>query len=101
MRGRLKRLLLAGSFLLFLFQARTSPMAFIVLNTTGWSGRVPGDWMIKVNKGKPELSVCTDAESCLHLKSVKSSFGLEHQVDVDPAQLPWLAWKWKVTQLPA
>src|SRR6267378_952578 len=102
MGGRLKRLLLASSFLLFLFQARTSPMAFIVLNTTGWSaGRLPADWMIKVNHGKPELSVCTDAESCLHLKSVRSSFGLEHRVDVDPAQMPWLSWKWKVTQLPA
>jgi hypothetical protein len=56
--------------------------------------------MIKVNHGKPDLSVCVDAESCLHLRSVKSSFGLEHQVDVDPAQTPWLAWKWKVTQLP-
>ena len=77
-------------------------MAVIVLDTTGWSaGRLPSDWMIKVNHGKPELSVCTDAESCLHLKSVKSSFGLEHRVDVDPAQMPWLSWKWKVTQLPA
>src|SRR3954469_17475325 len=102
MRGKLKRLLLAGSFLLFLFQARTSPMAFIVLNTTGWAaGRLPADWMIKVNHGKPELSVCTDAESCLRLKSVRASFGLEHKVDVDPAQMPWLSWKWKVTQLPA
>ena len=77
-------------------------MAFIVLNTSGWSaGRLPSDWMIKVNHGKPELSVCTDDESCLRLKSVKSSFGLEHRVDVDPAQMPWLSWKWKVTQLPA
>src|SRR4051812_38044831 len=102
MRGRLTRLLLASSFLLVLFRAQTSPMAFIVLDTTGWSaGRLPSDWMIKVNHGKPELSVCTDAESCLHLKSVKSSFGLEHRVDVDPAQMPYLAWKWKVTQLPA
>ena len=92
MRGRLKRLLLAVNFLLILFQARTSPMAFIVLNTTGWSaGRLPADWMIKVNHGKPELAVCTDAESCLRLKSVKASFGLEHKVDVDPVQMPWLS----------
>jgi Protein of unknown function (DUF3047) len=76
-------------------------MAVIVLNTTDWSsGRLPSDWMIKVTHGRPELSVCTDGESCLHLKSVSSSFGLERKVDVDPAQLPWLSWKWKVTHLP-
>lgn len=77
-------------------------MAFIVLNTANWSsGKLPSDWMIKVNHGKPEISVCGDAESCLHLKSVKSSFGLEHKVDVEPGEMPWLAWKWKVAQLPA
>lgn len=77
-------------------------MAFIVLNTAGWSsGRLPIDWMIKVNHGRPDLAVCGEADSCLHLRSVSSSFGLEHKVDVDPGQLPWLSWKWKVTQLPA
>ena len=75
-------------------------MAFIVLNTASWSGRPPADWMIKVNHGRPDLSVCADADSCLRLKSVSSSFGLEHRVDVDLAQMPWLHWKWKVTQLP-
>jgi len=101
-RGRLKRLLLVICSLVFLVQAHTSPMAFIVLNTANWSsGRLPSDWMIKVNHGKPEISVCGDAESCLHLKSVKSSFGLEHKVDVELGEMPWLAWKWKVAQLPA
>lgn len=47
------------------------------------------------------MAVCGEGESCLRLKSVKSSFALEHEVDVDPAQMPWLSWKWKVTQLPA
>ena len=76
-------------------------MAMVVLNTSGWSsGRLPADWMIKVNHGKPEIAVCGDADSCLKLKSVKSSFGVERKVDVDPAQMPWLSWKWKVTQLP-
>jgi hypothetical protein len=100
-RGLLKKFLLACSFLIFLFQAHTSQLAFIVLNTAKWgSGRLPADWQIKMNHGKPDISVCQETESCLHLKSVKSSFGLEHSVDVDPAQMPYLTWHWKVAQLP-
>ena len=101
MRGLLKQFLLACSFLVFLFQARTSQLAFIVLNTANWGpGRLPSDWQITMNHGKPEISVCKETESCLHLRSVKSSFGLEHSVDVDPAQMPFLTWHWKVAQLP-
>jgi hypothetical protein len=97
----LKKFLLACSFLVFLFQARTSQLAFIVLNTAQWgSGRLPMDWQIKMTHGKPDISVCNEAESCLHLKSVKSSFALEHSVDVDPGQMPYLTWRWKVAQLP-
>ena len=48
------------------------------------------DWQIKMNHGKPDISVCKETESCLHLKSVRSSFALEHSVDVDPAQMPFL-----------
>ena len=58
------------------------------------------DWQIKMNHGKPDISVCNETESCLHLKSVKSSFALEHSVDVDPAEMPFLTWHWKVAQLP-
>jgi len=99
----LKKLVLVSAILvLFFFQARTSQLAFIVLNTGNWSsGRLPSDWMIKVHHGRPDLSVCSDGPSCLHLKSDRSSFGLEHQVDVDPGEMPWLTWRWKVVQLPA
>ena len=84
------------------FQARTSQLAFIVLNTANWgAGRLPSDWQIKVNHGKPEISVCGQSDSCLHLKSVRSSFALEHSVDVDPSQMPFLTWRWNVAQLPA
>ncbi len=58
------------------------------------------DWQIKMNHGNPDISICRETESCLHLKSVKSSFALEHSVDVDPAQMPFLTWHWKVAQLP-
>lgn len=97
----MKKYLLACGFLVFLFQAHTSQLAFIVLNTANWgSGRLPADWQIKVTHGKPGISVCKETESCLRLMSVKSSFGLEHSVNVDPAQLPFLTWHWKVAQLP-
>jgi hypothetical protein len=102
-RGFLKKFLLVCAILVFAFQARTSPLAIMLLSAANLgSGRLPSDWQIKVNNGKPDLSVCNDPEAgpCLHLKSVKSSFSLERGVDVDAAQTPFLSWKWKVTQLP-
>ena len=99
----MKKLLLLTTALVLIFQAHTAQLAFIVLNTAGWSlEKLPSDWQIKVNHGKPEVSVCKEqTDACLHLKSVKASYALEHSVDVDPVQLPYLTWKWKVTQLPA
>jgi hypothetical protein len=101
----LKKLLLfcLGSFFLLAFQAQTAQLAFIVLNTSGWGvGRLPSDWQVKVNHGKPDVGICTDHDSsCLHLKSNRASFALEHGMDVDPSQMPYLTWHWKVTQLPS
>jgi hypothetical protein len=98
----LKKLLLVCTVLALGFQARTSPLAVIVLNTANTTvGRPPSDWSIKVNHGRPDASVCADGSgTCLHLKSVKASFALERGVDVDLAQMPYLSWKWKVAQLP-
>jgi hypothetical protein len=88
----------------FIYQARTSGSAVVVLNTVDRAaGRLPPDWQIKVNHGRPEISVCKDgegAEPCLHLKSVKASFALERGVDVSPEETPYLTWSWKVTRLP-
>lgn len=98
----MKKFLLACTVLFLVLQARTSQLALIVLNTANWgAGRLPSDWQIKVNHGKPYISVCAESDSCLHLKSVKSSFALEHDADVDPSQMPYLTWRWKVAQLPA
>jgi len=98
----LKKFLLVCTVLFIVFQVRTSPLAFIVLNTANWgAGRLPSDWQIKVNHGTPEISVCGESDSCLRLKSVRSSFALEHSVDVDPAQMPFLTWRWKVAHLPS
>lgn len=60
------------------------------------------DWQVRVNHGQPVFGVCADHDvPCLHLKSVKASFGLEHRVDVMPSHMPYLTWRWKVTQLPS
>jgi len=98
----MKRFFLWLAFLILLFQAQSSQLAVIVLNTANWgTGRLPSDWQIKINHGRSNISVCSEGDSCLHLKSDKSSFGLEHRVDVDPSQMPYLTWRWKVAQLPA
>ena len=92
----------AALLLVLVIHSFATPLAMVVLNTAGSAaGRLPSDWQIKVNHGRPDISVCTDGDiSCLHLKSVKSSFALEKGVDVDLAQMPYLTWRWKVTQLP-
>lgn len=76
--------------------------AVIVLSPENWrSGPSPSDWQVKVNHGRPDISPCADRDgSCLHLKSVRSSFSLERGVDVDPYENRYLAWRWKVTALP-
>jgi hypothetical protein len=78
-------------------------MALVVLDTaTRNPGKLPPNWQVKVNHGRPDISVCDEpGVACLRLKSVNSSFSLERGVDVDPAQMPWLTWRWKVAQLPA
>ena len=98
----MKKLVLFGAVLVLIFQARTSQLALIVLNTAGWgTGSLPVNWQVKVNHGRPEFGTCQDdGAPCLHLRSVRASFALERGVDVDATQLPYLAWRWKVTQLP-
>ena len=90
---------------MFVYQARTSGSAVVVLNIVNRAtGKLPSDWQIKVNHGRPEISVCNEGEGggpCLHLKSVKASFALERGVDVSPEETPYLTWSWKVTRLPS
>lgn len=93
-----------GALVAFVYQAQTSPLDFVALNRASlYSGRTPPPgWQIKVNHGRPDISVCSDVDGpCLQLKSIKASFGLERDVDVDPATMPILSWTWKVSQLPA
>jgi hypothetical protein len=98
----LRKLALFSFGVLWAFQAHAAPLAFIVLDTAKpAAGKLPDQWQLKINSGQPDVSTSQDGnEWILHFKSVKSSFSLERSVDVDPAQLPYLTWRWKVTQLP-
>lgn len=77
-------------------------MALVVLGSAKPpAGKLPDGWELKVNSGKPDVSTIAEGDvPVLHFKSVKSSFALERGVDVNATQLPYLAWRWKVTQLP-
>jgi Protein of unknown function (DUF3047) len=99
----LKRFLFFCTVAVLAFQAQTTPLALVVLNTDRLTpGKLPYDWQIKVNHGRPDVSVCQDGDiPCLHLRSANASFALERGVDVNPAELPYLSWRWKVTQLPS
>jgi DUF3047 family protein len=58
-------------------------------------------WELKVNSGQPDVSTTKDGDAVvLHFNNGKSSFSLEKGVGVDAAKLPYLAWHWKVTQVP-
>ncbi len=102
-RGYLKKLVFFCAIAVLVFQAQTSPLSLIALNRATLNpGQVPAGWQIKVVHGRPDVSVCTDNEGpCLHLRSVKASFGLERDIDVDPGQMPFLTWSWKVAQIPS
>ena len=63
--------------------------------------RIPAEWHIKEHSGKAQISSCREnAGFCVRLASWNSSFSLEHGVDVNPGDLPYLTWSWKVAQLP-
>jgi hypothetical protein len=81
--------------------AYTAQLSMIVLNIDGAQGRVPSGWNVKVNSGTPDISLGREPEGTLmRLRSQRSSYGLERAVNLDPAELPYLHWRWKVTALP-
>jgi hypothetical protein len=89
------------------FQPHTAPAALVVLDagkvTTAKTAAVPipQGWELKVNVGQPDITISDqDGETALHFKSSKSSIALERAINIDPAQLPYLSWRWKVTELP-
>jgi hypothetical protein len=79
-----------------------SDMAVVVLGDANHrAGPVPSDWQVKEHSGKARVAGCSENEGvCVQLRSLNSSFSLEHSVEVNLAELPYLSWSWKVTRLP-
>ena len=100
--------IVAAAASVFAFQTHASAPAFIVLDTAKngqvnpSSKQIPQGWELKVNSGHPDFSFVDtgDPSAAIRLRSVKSSYALERAVDIDPGQMPYLAWRWKVSQLP-
>jgi hypothetical protein len=99
----LRKLCLIGFVVALASLIRSSELAVIVFNPATWvQGSTPPDWQLKVNHGRPQIDSCADSNGrCVRMKSIDSSFALESGTDVDPSQLRYLTWRWKVTQLPA
>jgi hypothetical protein len=63
---------------------------------------VPRGWQLKEFAGKATVElVRSDGRLAVRLRSDRASFALHRDVVVDLAELPYLTWSWKVTQLPA
>ena len=75
--------------------------AIIVMGPNLASDRFPFGWQVKEHSGKADISGCGENDGfCVHFISRNSSFSLERRVDLNPADLPYLFWRWKVTRLP-
>jgi hypothetical protein len=83
--------------------APASQIAVVLLDSRRLDeGQLPADWHLKVTHGKADYQITREgALSAIHLKTADSSFALERSADVDPYETRYLAWSWKVAQLPA
>lgn len=98
----MRRLVLFLTLLGFVLLAQSAQISMMLLNIPSpAAGKLPDGWAIKVNHGTPEIATGSGPEGAfLQLRSHKSSFSVERGVDVDVAQYPYLAWRWKVAELP-
>ena len=66
------------------------------------AGGVPAGWDLKEKSGKADFAVVKDGDiAAARFRSANTSFSLQKEVKVDLKQFPIVAWKWKVTKLPA
>jgi len=79
-----------------------SAASVIVLGGANYRpGQIPPGWQVREHVGRAHATGCAGSEElCVHLVSDNSSFSMERRVDVNPRELPYLQWSWKVTQIP-
>lgn len=99
-------MLLKGSLvsvLLFAGVARAGDAVVIADFSSGVDARgVPKGWQIKEKSGKADFAVVKEGDrSVFRMRSAKTSFSLQKEVNVDLKQYPVLTWKWMATKLPA
>lgn len=81
-----------------------SPKLADKVNFSGAAGAkgLPAGWSLKVHQGKAQANlVAEDGKQVVHMKSVKSSFALEHKVAVNVRKYDYLTWTWKAVSLPS
>ena len=80
-----------------------APAALIVTAlSSSVKGKIPDEWRLKATHGMPDVQAVDESGgSVLRLRSHKTSFALERELDVDLAATPVLTWKWKVVELPS
>lgn len=62
---------------------------------------IPSPWKLKVKRGEPFIKIIKDEEEpVVYMKSVSSSFSLEHTLKLNIYDYPYLIWRWKALQLP-
>jgi Protein of unknown function (DUF3047) len=82
--------------------AAMRPAASIGFDGPPGSSGVPADWKLKVHRGTAETNLISEnGETVLHMKSIKSSFALEHQTDINVVEYPYITWTWKALSLPS
>lgn len=76
-------------------------MPIMVLGPNLAGGRTQSGWHVKEHSGRAHVAGCSENDGfCVHFISQHSSFSLERSIEVNPAEMPYLSWRWKVTRLP-
>ena len=89
------------SILLFAAPVRAED-SMVIADFSSATGGVPAGWEIKEKSGKADFAVVKDGDiAAARFRSANTSFSLQKEVKVDLKQFPIVAWKWKVTKLPA
>ncbi len=82
--------------------AAPGPAEAVTFSGSPGAKGVPAGWNLKVHQGDAQANlVAENGEEVLHMKSVKSSFALEHNVAVNIQKYNYLAWTWKAVSLPS